>query len=249
MTLEPFATRARSFIATVDLPPAPPRTRGPADAEVPPDAAALAVGQTLVEFAPGADPDLRRAVTDALLLAQLAADKRGADTPDQWYAAHAEVLAHLGFRSAGLTRTAQDFAALDTDLHEAILPVITAAFAGMAVPALILDTLRQMSQIDAGQPWITLFERESRRFNARQFQVGLVDGSGTEQTIALLGFVIELATATTQVLFLRQARDSVAVERLDGRFAADSRSLAAIAPDLAAKLADRRGAYLAALEI
>jgi hypothetical protein len=250
METESLATRARSYIAALDLPPAPPRSRAPGVA--PPDPAAvgaLAVGQNLVEFAPGVPPALRAAAADALLLAQLAADKAGAASPDQWYDKHREVLSHLGFRSDGLTRTAQDFSSTDAELHEAILPVITAAFGGAAIPALVIETLRQLSEASAGAPWITVFERESRRFDARQFQISLVDGTETEQSVTMLGFALGVAHATTQVLFFRHARDTVAVERVEGRFSTSSGTLAALAPDIAARLADRRRDYLAALEI
>jgi hypothetical protein len=167
MDTEGLAARARSYIAALELPPAP-RSKG---AEAAPDLAvtgALAVGQNLVEFAPGADPNLRATVTDALLLAQLAADNAKALTPDQWYEAYRGVLIQLGFRSEGLTRSAQDFAANNAELHEAILPVITAAFGGAAIPALVIETLRQLKAASEDRPWITLFERESRRFDARQ---------------------------------------------------------------------------------
>lgn len=250
METESLATRARLYIAALDLPPPPPRAKGPA--APPPDPAmanALAVGQNLIEFAPAVPPALRAATTDALLLAQLAADKAGTATPDQWYDKHRDVLSHLGFRSEGLTRTAQDFSSTNAELHEAILPVITAAFGGAAVPALVIETLRQLSEASAGAPWITLFERESRRFDARQFQISMVDGTDVEQHVTMLGFALDIGHATTQVLFFRHARDTVAVERVEGRFSALSETLAAIAPDLAAKLADRRRDFLAELEI
>jgi hypothetical protein len=248
MDTEGLAARARSYIAALELPPAP-RSKGAGEA---PDLAAteaLAVGQNLVEFAPGADPNLRAAVTDALLLAQLAADNAKALTPDRWYEAYRGVLTQLGFRSEGLTRTAQDFAANNAELHEAILPVITAAFGGAAIPALVIETLRQLKAASEDRPWITLFERESRRFDARQFQISLVDGPATEQSVTMLGFALEVGRASTQVLFFRQARDTVAVERIEGRFRALSATLDTLAPDLAAKLADRRRSFLAALEV
>ena len=244
------AARARAFISALDLPPPPPRTRsGPGEEPDPEASGALAVGGNLVEFGPGAAPGLRRAVTDALLLAQLAADKSGAATPDLWYETYREVLGHIGFRSEGLTRTAQSFGSDDAELHEAILPVLTAAFAGAAVPAIVLETLRQLSDANADRPWITLFERESRRFDARQFQVSLVDGGETEQTVKLVGFAVDLGHGSTQVLFFRHAADSVAVERVEGRFNALATTLQEIAPDIADKLSDRRRDYLAALEI
>lgn len=241
---------ARGFIADVPLPDPPPRTRAPAGTE--PDPAVmptLAVAANLVEFGPGAAPELRAAVTDALLLAQLATDRKGADTPDLWYEGYRDVLGHVGFRSTGLTRTAQDFSSTDAELHEAILPVVTAAFAGAAVPALILETLRQLSEASAGKPWITLFERESRRFDARQFQISMVDGDASQQTVTMLGFAMDIAQSSTQVLFFRHARDSVAVERVEGKFAAESATLVSLAPDFSSRLADRRQAYIAALEI
>jgi hypothetical protein len=251
---ETFATRARSFIADVELPPAPPRTRASRTAfegaAPDPDASpALAVGQNLVEFTGETTPALRAAVTDALLLAQLAADKQNLATPDQWYEAHRSVLMHLGFLGEGLTRTAQDFSSQDADLHEAILPVITAAFAGAAVPVLVMQTLKQLSEASEGKPWITLFERESRRFNVRQFQISLVEATPTHQEVSMLGFVMDIAQGSTQVLFFRSASDTVAVERIEGKFSAEASSLLEFAPNLAAKLAGRRQSYLQALEI
>lgn len=249
MPSETSIGRTRSYIASVELPPAP-RSRATETPEVDVSSApAIAVGQNLVEFADGADPALRPAVTDALLLAQLAADKAGATSPDEWYEAHREVLGHLGFRSADLTRTAQDFSTTDADLHEAILPVITAAFAGAAIPAIILETLTQLSAASQDRPWIRLFERESQRFEARQFQVTMVDGDGESVTVGMLGFTLGIDRSTTQVLFLRHATETAAVERLEGRFDAAGATLAGIAPDLAAKLAERRHTYLANLEI
>ena len=108
MQTEVLADRARSYIAALALPAAPardPAQRAPDPAAVP----ALAVGQNLVEFADGAAPGLRPAIADALLLAQLAADKAGAATPKPGTRRTAACSAEIGFRSAGLTRTAQDF--------------------------------------------------------------------------------------------------------------------------------------------
>ncbi len=244
------ATRARAFIDRTELPPPPPRTRG-SRSEAPDPAAtpAMAVGQNLVEFADDAPPELRAAVTDALLLAQLAADKAGTATPDEWYEKHRAVLTHLGFLGDGLTRTAQDFSSQDGDLHEAILPVITAAFAGVGVPALVIETLRQLSSVDEGKSWITLFERESKRFGARQFQISKVVGTPRQQRVNMLGFVMDVGQTTTQALFFRHARDTVAVERLEGHFTVEAATLLEIAPALADKLRERRAAYLEALDI
>ncbi len=81
MQTENLATRARSYIAALELPPPPARSRELDAAAPDPTGPALAVGPNLVEFAPGADPALRPAMTDALLLAQLAADKADARRP------------------------------------------------------------------------------------------------------------------------------------------------------------------------
>ncbi len=248
---EPLSARARAYIGALELPPAPPRTRE-ADGRRAPDPAAvpaLAVGQNLVEFGPGAEPALRPVVTDALLLAQLAADKADANTPEEWYEAQRSVLSNIGFLSSGLTRTTQDFSTTKGDLHEAILPLITAAFAGAAIPAIILETLGQLSAASENRPWIQLFERESRRFGARQFQVSLVEGTPQTQSLTMLGFALEITQSETQVLFFRHADETAAVERIEGRFTAENRTLTEIAPDLAAKLTERRQAYLKALEI
>jgi len=248
MQTEVLADRARSYIAALPLPSAP-RSGPGAAAPDPAAVSALAVGQNLVEFAAGAAPGLRPAVADALLLAQLAADKAGATAPGTWYEAHRGVQAEIGFRSAGLTRTAQDLAATTADLHEAILPVVVAAFAGAAVPAIVIETLRQLSAASENRPWIQLFERESRQLSARQFQISMVDGDARSQTVTMVGFAMDLGQSGTQALFFRAARETAAIERIEGRFEADNASLTALAPALADKLASRRHAYLSALEI
>jgi hypothetical protein len=247
---EVFAVRARSFIAALDLPPAPARTRdGPAAALPDPAAPAVTTGQNLIEFAPAVDAAIRPAVTDALLLAQLAADKAGAASPDGWYESHRSVLAHLGFVSSGLTRTAQDFSTTNEDLNEAILPVITAAFAGAAVPALVIATLEQLSAASPEKPWLKLFEQETRHVGARQFQISMVDSAADALVVRMLGFALEISQEAAQILFFRHARDTGAVERLEGSFSVPAATLAGLAPELATKLAERRHAYLAALEI
>jgi len=244
------ATRARTFIDETELPPPPPKKRGSRSTPTDPAATpAMAVGQNLVEFADDAPPELRAAVTDALLLAQLAADKADTTTPDQWYEKHRSVLTHLGFLGDGLTRTAQDFSSQDGDLHEAILPVITAAFAGVGVPALVIETLRQLSSVDEEKSWVTLFERESKRFGARQFQISKVAGTPEQQRVNMLGFVMDIGQTTTQALFFRHAKDTVAVERLEGHFTVEAATLLEIAPALADKLRERRASYLEALDI
>jgi hypothetical protein len=65
----------------------------------------------------------------------------------------------------------------------------------------------------------------------------------------MLGFALDIAQAGTQALFFRAARDTAAIERIEGRFSAENASLAEVAPALADKLAARRHAYLASLEI
>ena len=250
MLKDDLATRARAFIDRTELPPKPPATRGPRTTPTDPGTTpAMAIGQNLVEFADDAPPELRAAVTDALLLAQLAADKAESATPDQWYEQHRSVLTHLGFLGDGLTRTAQDFSSEDGDLHEAILPVITAAFAGVGVPALVIETLRQLSSIDEGKSWITLFERESKRFGARQFQISKVAGTPEQQQVNMLGFVMDVGQTATQALFFRHAKDTVAVERVEGHFTVEAATLLEIAPALADKLRERRASYLEALDI
>ena len=249
MAEEEFTARARAYIGELAVSPPPRSSRGPGTAIDLGEASALAVGPNLVEFATISDPKLRTAIADALLLAQLAADKADAETPDQWFENHRSVLTNLGFVGEGLTRTAQDFSSVDTDLHEAILPVIAAAFAGAAIPGIVVQTLKQMASVDADRPWITLFERESQRFGARQFQISVVEGTPERPQVSMLGFVMDIARNNTQVLFLRHAADTVAVERIEGQFGAKSATLLELAPSLSKKLSAHRGAFLEALEI
>ena len=75
-----------------------------------------------------------------------------------------------------------------------------------------------------------------------------LDVVGLQQPAAL-GFAMDVGQTATQALFFRHARDTVAVERIEGHFTVEAATLLEIAPALADKLKERRGSYLEALEI
>src|SRR5689334_3507521 len=101
-----------SYINSLDLPT--PERRGPGEAPVPPpaftgDKQALAIGSQLTEFTTQVAQVIRPAVSNSLLLAQLAADKAnsGVEDPKAWFTTFNTVLGKTGWLSVGDVSTTQ----------------------------------------------------------------------------------------------------------------------------------------------
>lgn len=123
-------SHALEFIRRADLPDAPPVPEGLEGLEGAADDAfldpakdqAAAVGAGVVSFMQGLQPERRSAIAQALLLAQLVANKRTPDRDriDDWYRAYFDVLANLGWimlfnRDQESTRAARFQVALAAD--------------------------------------------------------------------------------------------------------------------------------------
>jgi len=237
-----------TYISNLEIPPG---NRLESLAEAPAEIGlAVATGSNLLEFAPATSAPRRAAVANSVLLAQLAANRASlVATPQQWYEAHNSVLTNLGWSATSFDIIEHEFDNTQAELHSAIIPVITAAFApGVALPGLIVETLKQLDTMDKSS-WIGLFDRESRRFKAQQFQISYSDGDANEQRLNCIGFNLEVMRESDQIAFLRGASEAARFQRLEGQFAISLPLLDHIESDLAAKLRGHVGDYLKSIEI
>lgn len=116
----------------------------------------MAVASQLTEFTAAVDPAKRSALSNCLLLAQLAADKAHGSPSDDifnWYKKYHEVLRGSGWLLADLEFRAQALSADGAFVHKEIIPVI-AAFLGPAATAgsLILQVLTSLNNMQQNEP-------------------------------------------------------------------------------------------------
>lgn len=172
-------------------------------------AQAIAVGGQMTEFTASVPADLRGGVSNALLLAQLAADKAtgGAGAgARQWFTNFNQTLSKIGWQLTGGEFGGQELAQDNLAVHQAIIPVLTAALGGAAVAGatLVVKVLESLQDMDRDAPWIALFDRRSQSARGARFAINYADG-GDGQGVGLTSvyFSVSATQTVTQVLFFR----------------------------------------------
>ena len=101
--------------------------------------------------------------------------------------------------------TVREVSGSSLEIHKEIIPVVTLALGpAVAATTVVLAVLNGLADMDKDQPWITLFDRESQRASANQFQISYatVDENGKPR-ISLVCFELDASRALTQVLFFK----------------------------------------------
>jgi len=220
-----------AYVDALELPPVYESLGADADAALGPkfvDAPqAVAVGAQLAEFTAKVPPDLRAAISDSMLLAQLAANK-AAEKPGAaadvfaWYDKYIEVLKGIGWTVVDFEQQAQSVSTLNAGVHSAIIPVVTAMLGPtMAAASMVLSVLNGLKEMDQSSKWITLFDRASQHAHGAKFQVSHVDvPDGGDPTIQVACFTIDAKREVTQVLFAKFSENSADLRKAVGSFAA-----------------------------
>ncbi len=251
------AAQASDFVQRVMLPD-PQRARGSEIAGLAQPAfdaskdESLVVGSGIVSFKTGIAGDRRRAVTDSLLLAQLVVKKRGIAPEDaqNWYHEYASVLANLGW----LVETSEmtEFVSQEDglDVHEAIMAVAALLLGPAAIAAapLIDATLKALHSMDTNTPWITLFNRESRRAKAASFQIALAEPAANgDLSVSMMAFSIDANMDITQVLFFKVHRNQASLKRVSTTAQINLSVLDSVQSDLQKKVAAFTSSYISQL--
>jgi hypothetical protein len=211
------------YATTVALPDTGPQYESAAPAasvDIPSGQAVVAVGSQLTEFMPAVTAGVRRAITDSLLLAQLAANKAAADSNDifNWYNQYTGALMKLGWNLKNADFQAQAIHSRNADLHEEIIPIIGAMLGNtVAAASLAMSVLNGLQNMNKNQPWIKLFERNSSHASGAKFQISYVDMNAQgDPSVTTAFFSIHADRAVTQVLFLKFAEHEATLRKASG---------------------------------
>jgi hypothetical protein len=248
--------KTRHFIASLPIDDSAPHpkfaAKGPVDAvEIDNLPDGLVTGSNLLQFEGDLSPQLRSSVALSLLAAQrVAANDPITQTPDQWVARHNTVLQNLNWSIQGGGHIKSKFDNIDIAVHQAIIPFLATAFTGGAGGgSLIIAALDQMKKIDADKPWITLFNRESRRFEVTEYQFSVVKKEGLNTTLQMACARFDATFGQTQVLFVDVTAQKAEFMAAKSSMAADSSLLAAMNEDLKLKLAAQTKSFIASLPL
>jgi hypothetical protein len=161
----------------------------------------------MTEFSKSVPQSIRPAISNSLLLGQLAADKAIAGNPDPvaWFGAFNSVMKKIGWQSTLSELNEQTISDKNAELHKAIIPVVTAVFGpGAAAGSIILAALNGLESMDRDAPWITVFQQKSNKVSAANFGLSYVDGgAGGGATLKTAYFSLQGAQILTQLLFFK----------------------------------------------
>jgi hypothetical protein len=213
---------------------------------------AQVIGSGLYSFAKGVTPEMREAISNSALLAQLVANKRvsAEAAPTEWYAAYLDVLQNIGW-------TIQDHAWNDytaegtaVEVHEKIIEVLQVALgpapAALTIIKSAIDVLKAMTPDTS---WLTIFSREAQHARIARFQVGLVDsGDDADLFVSLLACLIEAHATLTQVLVFKFRNERASFKGNSAKVSVDRESLELLLPAIRTKVRAYQADYVSSIQ-
>ncbi len=206
---------ARSFVANVDLSGTPRHMEFLAQS-VSDDTGAVfdqaknqaqVVASSIFSFAVGVDTQVREAISDSALLAQLVANKRVdfQTDPEKWFDAYASVLQTVGWVLQDSAWNDYSTTGNSAEVNQHIIDVLAVALGpGATAIAIAKATIDALQAMDTESPWIKLFDRETQKANLARFQVGLVEkGPNDDVFVSLIACIVKATKNITQVLFFK----------------------------------------------
>lgn len=208
-------------------------------------------GSNLIQFPKEATPELKSSIALSLLAAQRVATKDSVvRTPQQWIDRHNAVLKDLNWLVEGGGKVEATTVNINVAVHDAILPFITAAFGpAAAAGSLILTALGQLKEMDKESPWITLFDRQSQRFDVTEYQFSAVTLTEERVNLNLAYARFSASFGKTQVLFFKVKDQTATFESAKQSLSTSSSLLLEMNDGLKAKLAGFTKTYIQSLPV
>lgn len=249
---------AKNYIESIDLAGTPRSILdmdAAADAGVAFDKAknqAQVVGSGVFSFEQGVDAQVREAISDSALLAQLHANKQVKfdKDPDRWFRIYGEVLQNVGWtvQDQGWNDYSAD--GTQAEVNEKIIDLLTVALgASPAALAVIAATIKALKDMAPDSPWLKIFSREVQKANIARFQIGLVntDEHG-DVFVNLVACIISAKNSITQVLFFKW-KDAHASFKADTQKVSVNRSsLTDLGPVIRNKIRAYQADYLSSIK-
>lgn len=244
---------ATSYIRALDLPDTGPQFETVRREPWSTDQEAAAVGSQLVEFAPEVPADLREAIADSILIAQLAANKAAGDAQDviRWYDKYIEVLQNIGWQLRDVDFQTRKVSDDNASVHKEIIPVLIAMLGPQAAAAsIVLSALNGLQAMDKDSPWITIFDRASQQVHGAKLQVSFVQaGANGDPEISLLALGIRAEKTITQVLFFKFKAQNAELKQASGKMGVSLARLNTAKDLIAQRVTPFVADYVAKLEI
>lgn len=197
----------------------------------------LVTGTTLLDLSNVTDPEVRSGVSLSMLFAsRVAANDASATDADAWLASYQSALGRIGFSVSGSAVLTSSFKKTNVGVHRALIPFLTIALGGAAAGPVLIALLENLGEMAPDSPWITMFDRQVRRFDVQEMHFGAARNVGLETEIRYAVARLNLELATTSVLFFTITSDKAQFESMTTSMRVSNSLMAVIEPDLRLKL-------------
>ncbi|MEM6384265.1 MAG: hypothetical protein AAF739_16450 [Pseudomonadota bacterium] len=258
MIARPDPEEAAHFVEQLDLPPQPLdfglESAGSEPDFASPDGSAVAIAGQLAGFTGAVPPEIRQNLSNALLLAQLAANKASeqlaADDIKPWFDTYFEVLEKVGFlledkKDLNLDMTGQSF-----EVRDVLIRQLTDALGQAAsLASQIIELLKGLTKTSTKNPWYQLFDRQVRQQNADLFQLSDVRMDAATVKLTAIAIDIDSRSASVRVPLIGGASDARTLHVRTRGYAIDETTLTNAAMPIAWKLGAHIATSIAEIEI
>jgi len=212
---------------------------------------AQVVGSGVFSFVTGVTTEVREAISDSALLAQLVANKRidvGSE-PLKWFKTYFEVLQNVGWTMQEGGWDDYSTSGTAVEVHEKIIEIMTAVLApAPAALAIITSTVNALKGMNPDSSWITIFSRETQKAKIAKFQIGLVEKEEAGDVfVSLLMCLIEADKTITQVLVFKFKQDRAKFQANSGKISINRAALVDGGPGIRAKIRAYQADYLSSI--
>ncbi|MFL5296329.1 MAG: hypothetical protein ACJ798_08105 [Phenylobacterium sp.] len=213
---------------------------------------AQVVGSGLFSFEQGVDPEVREAISDSALLAQLHANKQVdfEKDPERWFVVYSEVLQNVGWTVQDQGWTNYNAGGTQAEVNEKVVDLLGVALGGSATAlAVIKATIDALKGMAPDSPWITIFSREVQKANIARFQVGLVstDPNG-DVFVSLVACIIRAQNEITQVLLFKLKSANATFRANTMKASINRPSLTDLGPAIRSKTRAYQADYLSSIK-
>ena len=210
----------------------------------------IVTGSNVIQFDPAQSSELKTAVALSLLAAQRVAQNDPViTTPDEWLQRHNSVLRGLNWLVEGESRAEAEFKSINLAVHEAILPFLATALGpAAAAGSLIVTALEQLKTMDEKSKWITLFDKEARRFDVTEYHFAATEVVGSQTRLSMAVARFNAKFGRTQVLFFKLKKEKLTFDAENHRFLAENSLLESLNEGLGERLKNHTKKYIQSLD-
>lgn len=199
----------------------------------------LVTGTALLDLSAVTDAKTRSGVSLAMLFASRVAENHpAADDPDAWLAVYQDTLSEVGFSVSGSAVLTSTFRKLGVGVHKAIIPFLTIALGGAAAGPVVLALLNNLDSMSPETPWITMFDRQVRRFDVQEMHFGAAQAVGAETEIRYAVARLNVELSETKILFFKINKRTAAFESLTTSMRVNNRLIATIEEEMMSRLSN-----------